>query len=136
LERTSSPAETEAIGARIAAGLRPGDAVLVSGELGSGKTTLIRGACRELGVTEPVTSPTFTIGHRYRGRVPVSHLDLYRLEGLEDEDPGLLDDYLTEDAVAFVEWPGVAEPQLERIALRVELSHHGGDGRLIDVRRP
>jgi len=136
LERTSSPAETEALGARIAAGLRPGDVVLVSGELGSGKTTLIRGACRELGVTEPVTSPTFTIGRRYRGRVPVSHLDLYRLEGLEDEDPGLLDDYLTEDAVAFVEWPGVAEPQLERIALRVELSHHGGDGRLIDVRRP
>jgi tRNA threonylcarbamoyladenosine biosynthesis protein TsaE len=136
LERTSSPAETEALGARIAGGLRPGDVVLVSGELGSGKTTLIRGACRELGVTEPVTSPTFTIGHRYRGRVPVSHLDLYRLEGLEDEDPGLLDDYLTEDAVAFVEWPGVAEPQLERIALRVELSHHGGDGRLIDVRRP
>jgi tRNA threonylcarbamoyladenosine biosynthesis protein TsaE len=136
LEGTSSPAETEALGARIAAGLRPGDVVLVSGELGSGKTTLIRGACRELGVTEPVTSPTFTIGHRYRGRVPVSHLDLYRLEGLEDEDPGLLDDYLTEDAVAFVEWPGVAEPQLERIALRVELSHHGGDGRLIDVRRP
>jgi tRNA threonylcarbamoyladenosine biosynthesis protein TsaE len=136
LERTSSPAETEALGARIGAGLRPGDVVLVSGELGSGKTTLIRGACRELGVTEPVTSPTFTIGHRYRGRVPVSHLDLYRLEGLEDEDPGLLDDYLTEDAVAFVEWPGVAEPQLERIALRVELSHHGGDGRLIDVRRP
>jgi tRNA threonylcarbamoyladenosine biosynthesis protein TsaE len=136
LERTSSPAETEALGARIAAGLRPGDVVLVSGELGSGKTTLIRGACRELGVTEPVTSPTFTIGHRYRGRVPVSHLDLYRLEGLEDEDPGLLDDYLTEDAVAFVEWPGVAEPQLERIALQVELSHHGGDGRLIDVRRP
>jgi tRNA threonylcarbamoyladenosine biosynthesis protein TsaE len=136
LERTSSPAETEALGARIAAGLRPGDVVLVSGELGSGKTTLIRGASRELGVAEPVTSPTFTIGHRYRGRVPVSHLDLYRLEGLEDEDPGLLDDYLTEDAVAFVEWPGVAEPQLERIALRVELSHHGGDGRLIDVRRP
>jgi len=136
LERTSSPAETEALGARIAAGLRPGDVVLVSGELGSGKTTLIRGASRELGVTEPVTSPTFTIGHRYRGRVPVSHLDLYRLEGLEDEDPGLLDDYLTEDAVAFVEWPGVAEPRLERIALRVELSHHGGDGRLIDVRRP
>jgi tRNA threonylcarbamoyladenosine biosynthesis protein TsaE len=136
LERTSSPAETEALGARIAAGLRPGDVVLVSGELGSGKTTLIRGASRELGVTEPVTSPTFTIGHRYRGRVPVSHLDLYRLEGLEDEDPGLLDDYLTEDAVAFVEWPGVAEPQLGRIALRVELSHHGGDRRLIDVRRP
>jgi tRNA threonylcarbamoyladenosine biosynthesis protein TsaE len=135
LERTSSPGETEAIGARIAARLNPGDVVLVSGELGSGKTTLIRGACRELGVTEPVTSPTFTIGQRYRGRVPVSHLDLYRLDGLQDEDPGLLDDYLTDDAVAFVEWPLAAEPMLERIALRVELTHQGGDDRLVTVRR-
>jgi len=135
LERTSSPAETEAVGARVAAGLEPGDVVLVSGELGAGKTTLIRGACRALGVTEPVTSPTFTIGHRYGGRLPVSHLDLYRLEGLEGEDPGLLDDYLTEDAVAFVEWPLDAEPVLERVALRVGLEHDGGDGRLITVRR-
>jgi tRNA threonylcarbamoyladenosine biosynthesis protein TsaE len=136
LERTSSPAETEAVGARIAADLAPGDVVLISGELGSGKTTLIRGACRELGVTDPVTSPTFTIGHRYPGRVPVSHLDLYRLaDGLENEDPGLLDDYLTDDAVAFVEWPGAAEPRLERVALRVELTHGGGDSRLIEVRR-
>jgi tRNA threonylcarbamoyladenosine biosynthesis protein TsaE len=135
LERTSSPAETEAVGARIAAQLAPGDVVLVSGELGAGKTTLIRGACRELGVVEPVTSPTFTIGQRYRGRVPVSHLDLYRLEGLEDEDPGLLDDYLTEDAIAFVEWPLAAEPVLGRIAVRVELTHDGGDRRLVTVRR-
>jgi tRNA threonylcarbamoyladenosine biosynthesis protein TsaE len=108
---------------------------LVSGELGAGKTTLIRGACRELGVTEAVTSPTFTIGRRYRGRVPVSHLDLYRLQGLEDEDPGLLDDYLTDDAVAFVEWPLAAGPPLERVALRVELTHEGGDNRLVAVRR-
>jgi tRNA threonylcarbamoyladenosine biosynthesis protein TsaE len=135
VERTSSSAETEEVGARIAARLSPGDVVLVSGELGSGKTTLIRGACRELGVTEPVTSPTFTIGQRYRGRVPVSHLDLYRLEGLQDEDPGLLDDYLTDDAIAFVEWPLAAEPMLERIALRVEVTHEGGDERLVTVRR-
>ena len=131
MERTSSPAETEAVGARLAADLVAGDVVLVSGELGAGKTTLIRGAARALGVTDPVTSPTFTIGQRYRGRVPVSHLDLYRLEGLEDEDPGLLDDYLTDDAVAFVEWPGVAEPQIGRVAMRVELRHDGGDNRLI-----
>ncbi|HKH14954.1 MAG TPA: tRNA (adenosine(37)-N6)-threonylcarbamoyltransferase complex ATPase subunit type 1 TsaE [Solirubrobacterales bacterium] len=135
VKRTSSPGETEEVGARIAARLRPGDVVLVSGELGAGKTTLIRGACRELGVSEPVTSPTFTIGQRYRGRVPVSHLDLYRLEGLQDEDPGLLDDYLTDDAVAFVEWPLAAEPVLERIAVRVELAHEGGDDRLVTVRR-
>ncbi|HEX3263904.1 MAG TPA: tRNA (adenosine(37)-N6)-threonylcarbamoyltransferase complex ATPase subunit type 1 TsaE [Solirubrobacterales bacterium] len=135
-ERTSSPTETEQVGARIAGELEPGDVVLVSGELGSGKTTLIRGACRALGVRQPVTSPTFTIGHRYRGRVTVSHLDLYRLEGSEDEDPGLLDDYLTDDAVAFIEWPPGAEGALEQVTLRVDLAHKGGDRRLITVRCP
>jgi tRNA threonylcarbamoyladenosine biosynthesis protein TsaE len=133
LIRTSSPGETQEVGARLAADLRPGDVVLVSGELGAGKTTLIRGACRALGVTERVTSPTFTIGQRYHGRLPISHLDLYRLEGMEAEEPGLLDDYLTDDAVAFVEWPLVAEPELERVAMRVELTHEGGDHRLIAV---
>ena len=87
--------------------------VVVSGEVGAGKTTLIRGACRALGIEGPVTSPTFTIGHRYEGgRLPVSHLDLYRLDGLEGEEPALLDDYLDPGSVAFVEWPAVAEPQL------------------------
>jgi tRNA threonylcarbamoyladenosine biosynthesis protein TsaE len=132
-ERSSSATQTEAIGARLAAGLRPGDVVLVSGELGAGKTTLIRGACRELGVTEPVTSPTFTIGLRYQGRVPVSHLDLFRLEDLGGEDPGLLDDYLTSDAIAFVEWPGEADPLDRPAALRVSLTHQGGDRRLVTV---
>ena len=94
---------------------------------------LIRGACRALGVAEPVTSPTFTIGQRYAGRVPVSHLDLYRLADLEHEDPALLDDYLTPDAVAFVEWPAAAEPRLERVSKRVELRHAGGDAREISV---
>ncbi len=94
-ERTRSAAETEALGERLAAELGPGDVVLVSGELGAGKTTLIRGAARALGVREPVTSPTFTIGHTYSGTLPVSHLDLYRLAELDQEDPALLEDYLT-----------------------------------------
>ena len=129
---TGSAAETEAIGARIADGLRPGDVVVVSGEVGSGKTTLIRGACRALGVEQPIASPTFTIGRRYRGRMPVAHLDLYRLPGLTGEDPALLDDYLTDDAIGFIEWPAVAEPLLERVALRVRLQHAGGDRRRIE----
>ncbi len=109
--------------------------VVVSGEVGAGKTTLIRGACRALGIEGPVTSPTFTIGQRYEGgRLPVSHLDLYRLGGLEGEDPALLDDYLTPDAVAFVEWPAVAEPQLAgRRVLAVRLGHAGGDRREIEL---
>lgn len=133
---TASPEETEAVGAELAASLRPGDVALVSGELGAGKTTLIRGACRALGVREPVTSPTFTIGQRYEGdRLPVSHLDLYRLqEGLEGEDPALLEDYLAPDSVAFVEWPDAAAPQLAgRVALRARLAHAGADRRAIEL---
>jgi len=131
---SGSPEETEALGARIAARLRPGALVLLSGDLGSGKTTLIRGACRALGVTGPVTSPTFTIGQRYEGgRLPISHLDLYRLESLEDEDPALLDDYLGPDGVAFVEWPGAGATRLGRPALELRLAHAGEEGRRIEV---
>jgi tRNA threonylcarbamoyladenosine biosynthesis protein TsaE len=131
---SGAAAETEAAGARIAARLAPGDVVVVSGELGAGKTTLIRGACRALGVEGPVTSPTFTIGQRYAGRLPVSHLDLYRLGGLDAEDPALLDDYLDPGSVAFVEWPAAALPQLgDRRVLELRLSHRGGDRRRIEV---
>jgi len=131
--RTTSAAETEAVGERLAGRLEPGDVVLVSGDLGAGKTTLIRGACRALGVTEQVTSPTFTIGHRYAGRVPVSHLDLYRLQGLEGEDPALLEDYVGPGTITFIEWPQVAAPELERVSARVELRHAGGDEREIEL---
>jgi tRNA threonylcarbamoyladenosine biosynthesis protein TsaE len=133
--KTGSATETEEIGARIAASLEPGAIVVVRGDLGAGKTTLVRGACRALGVEEPVTSPTFTIGQRYRGDgVLVSHLDLYRLfGGLEDEDPGLLDDYLSPDTIAFVEWPAAAAGKLRRPALEVRIRHRGGDSREIDL---
>jgi tRNA threonylcarbamoyladenosine biosynthesis protein TsaE len=135
--QSGSAAETEAVGARIAARLGLGDVVVLSGDLGAGKTTLIRGACRALGVEGPVTSPTFTIGRRYRGRLPVSHLDLYRLGGLEDEDPALLDDYLDAGSVAFVEWPTLAEPRLAgRRVLAVRLTHLGGDRRQIELDGP
>jgi tRNA threonylcarbamoyladenosine biosynthesis protein TsaE len=129
---TASAAETEALGARLARELRPGDVVLVRGELGAGKTTLIRGACRALGVEGPVTSPTFTIGRRYSGRLPVSHLDLYRLGDLAAEDPALLDDYLDPAGVAFLEWPATAEPRLADHPLReVRIEHAGEERRLI-----
>jgi tRNA threonylcarbamoyladenosine biosynthesis protein TsaE len=130
---THSAAETEDVGKRLAADLGPGDVVLVTGELGSGKTTLVRGAARALGVTDPVTSPTFTIGQTYGGRVPVSHLDLYRLADLGQEDPALLDDYVTPESVTFIEWPRAAEPGLERVTKRVEIRHAGGDEREIVI---
>ena len=131
---SASAEETEALGARIAGRLGPGDVVLLSGELGSGKTTLIRGACRALGVSEPVTSPTFTIGQRYGGgRLPVSHLDLYRLADLEGEDPALLDDYLSPEGVAFVEWPGAGAERLDRPAIVARLDHLSEERRRIEV---
>jgi len=133
VKHTHGPGETEVAGAELAGRLRPGDVVLVSGELGSGKTTFVRGACRALGVEGPVTSPTFTIGHVLAGSPDVAHLDLYRLGTLAGEDPALLEDYLTPDRVGFVEWPAVAEPELERVVARVLLEHAGGDRRRITV---
>jgi tRNA threonylcarbamoyladenosine biosynthesis protein TsaE len=131
---TESAAATEALGGRLAERLGPGDLVVVSGEVGAGKSTLIRGACRALGVSGPVTSPTFTIGQRYTsGRLPVSHLDLYRLAGLEGEDPALLEDYLRPDSVAFVEWPAAAAERLGRPALAVRLEHLGEERRAVEV---
>jgi tRNA threonylcarbamoyladenosine biosynthesis protein TsaE len=134
---TKDPRETEALGAELAAGLRDGDVVLVQGELGSGKTTFVRGAARALGVTDPITSPTFSIGHRYRAMdMTVSHLDLYRLaEGLQEEDPALLDDYLGPGRIAFVEWPARDSPELSSARLRVTLIHKGADRRRIEVVR-
>jgi tRNA threonylcarbamoyladenosine biosynthesis protein TsaE len=133
---TASPAETEALAARLAAALRPGDVVLVSGELGAGKTTFVRGAARALGVTVPVTSPTFTVARRYEdGRVPVSHLDLFRLSGLDAEEPELLADELAADRVAFVEWPEQAGVDLGagHVVARVRLEHLGGDRRRVII---
>jgi tRNA threonylcarbamoyladenosine biosynthesis protein TsaE len=110
--------------------------VLVAGELGSGKTTFVRGACRALGVEGPVTSPTFTLGQLlYGAEAEVAHLDLYRLGSLADEDPGVLDDYLTPERIGFVEWPEIAEPAGLRVAARVRLEHEGGDSRRLTVTR-
>lgn len=132
---TRTPAETEAAGAELAARLRAGDVVLVSGELGSGKTTFVRGACRALGVEGVVTSPTYTIGQVYGARdgLEVAHLDLYRLRSLAGEDPALLDDYLTPERIGFVEWPAVGEAGMGAAAARVRIEHAGGDRRTIEV---
>jgi tRNA threonylcarbamoyladenosine biosynthesis protein TsaE len=104
--------------------------VAVSGELGTGKTTFVRGACRALGVEAPVTSPTYTIGHRYQGTVAVSHLDLYRFEGISEADWGALEPYF-EEAVVFVEWPEAAGSSLPEPRLRVRLDHLDEKRRLI-----
>ncbi len=135
---SQSATETEAIGAQLAAVLAAGDIVLIEGELGAGKTTLVRGAARALGVTGAVTSPTFTIGQRYPATpVAIAHLDLYRIGDLSAEDPDLLSDYLGRDMIAFVEWPphGVehALAAFARPAMRVRMEHRGQDRREITI---
>jgi tRNA threonylcarbamoyladenosine biosynthesis protein TsaE len=129
---TASAAETEVFGAALARLLEPGDVVLVRGELGSGKTTLVRGACRELGIVEPVTSPTFTIGHLYHGRATVAHLDLYRFVGLSAAEWGDLEPYF-DGTVAFVEWPEAGAGALPRARLTLTLEHVGPEERRISA---
>ena len=130
---TSSAEETEAVGAELAARLELGDVVTVSGELGSGKTTFVRGACEALGVRERVTSPTYTIGHRYHGsRGEVSHLDLYRFEGVSAAEWGDLEPYF-EDAIAFVEWPEAGDGVLPPPRFAVRMRHADGTRRAVSI---
>jgi tRNA threonylcarbamoyladenosine biosynthesis protein TsaE len=131
---SDSPAETERIASGLANELQPGDVVTVTGDLGAGKTTFIRGACRALGITAPVTSPTFTVGHRYRGSVDVSHLDLYRFEGLSPAEWGDLEPYF-DGAVCFIEWPEAAADALPTPRFEVRLDHAGEDRRTISITR-
>ena len=115
--RTASAAETEALGEELANRLRPGDLLLLAGELGAGKTTFVRGLARGLGSSAPVQSPTFQLVRVYPGRIQLAHLDLYRLEtGSELGDLGLED--LLEAGVVAVEWGDrlrLDHPQTNRI---------------------
>lgn len=136
--RSCSPEETEALGAELARRLGPGQVVLVEGDLGAGKTTFVRGACRALGVTAAVRSPTFSIGHRYLAPVPVSHVDLYRIVELNREDPDLLADYLRPDTISFVEWPRQEDQlaTLGAIAARVRILLAGANERIVEIHSP
>ena len=129
---SSSPGETEKIAAELARRLEPGDVVTVAGELGAGKTTFVRGACRALGVTAPVTSPTYTIGHRYEGDPDVSHLDLYRFAGVSPAEWADLEPYF-DDAIVFVEWPEAGLAGLPPVRASVRLEHDGPRRRRIRI---
>jgi tRNA threonylcarbamoyladenosine biosynthesis protein TsaE len=132
---SASAGETERIAAALAARLEIGDVVTVAGELGAGKTTFVRGACRALGVTAPVTSPTFTIGHRYEGRVTVSHLDLYRFTSVSSAEWADIEPYF-DDALVFVEWPEVGASTLPTARVAVTLELAGADQRRIALAAP
>jgi tRNA threonylcarbamoyladenosine biosynthesis protein TsaE len=129
---SSSPEETEAVAGRLARLLQVGDVVTVSGDLGAGKTTFVRGACRALGIEVPVTSPTFTVGHRYAGQPDVSHLDLFRFHGFSAAEWGDLEPYF-QAAICFVEWPEAAAGSLPPVRVAVRLSHVDRERRTIEV---
>ena len=133
-------AALSALAAKFAARLSPGDTVVLSGEVGSGKTTFVRGAIRSLGVRDRVTSPTYQLARGYEGeldgsRISVNHLDLYRLEGIEDRDVLELDDYLEPGAVTFIEW---AEPALDLLdeSTVVRISHETPTTRRVSLSGP
>jgi len=104
--KTTSPLETEAVGEHLGSLAVPGDIFCLYGDLGAGKTCLARGVARGLGVEEPVTSPTFTLINEYRGRIPLFHMDAYRLEGSGDVEDLGYEEYFYGDGVTLLEWAG------------------------------
>jgi tRNA threonylcarbamoyladenosine biosynthesis protein TsaE len=131
---TASPEETRAMGRALAGFLGPRDVVSLTGDLGAGKTTFVQGAAEGLNVTEPVLSPTFTLVRRYRGTLPVYHLDVYRLERLQEALDVGLDEILDEGAVVFIEWGDAIDPLLPPERLQIELTVPAeGDRRQIEL---
>jgi tRNA threonylcarbamoyladenosine biosynthesis protein TsaE len=124
---TRSVEETRALGDAVGGILAGGDVVALSGDLGAGKTAFVQGAARGLGVDEPVVSPTFTLVREYRGRVPVHHLDIYRLERVQDVLDLGLDDMLEDGAVVFVEWGDAIVSLLPAEHLSVRITIPPGD---------
>ncbi len=123
----------EGIGVRLARALRPGDLVLLHGPLGAGKTTLIRAVAAELGVTDAVRSPSFTIANIYQGRITVQHLDLYRLDEIGEDDALALEEYVRPDAITFVEWPEAGLGRLGRPTWVIRLDHESLHERALSI---
>ena len=131
---TKSASETQALGERIAGQLQPGDVLLLEGDLGAGKSELTRGIARGLGVTETVTSPSFTILNVYEsGRCPLYHFDWYRLESADELYELGMDEYLGGDGIAVIEWPGQCPDAVPENAIRIRLEATGENERKIDI---
>jgi tRNA threonylcarbamoyladenosine biosynthesis protein TsaE len=124
---TSSPEQTRAVGEAVAGVLQAGDVVSLTGDLGAGKTTLVQGAARQLGVEQAVLSPTFTLVREYRGRVPVLHVDVYRLDRLQEVLDLGFEDLVDRRSVVFIEWGDAIETLLPPDHLQVELTLPAGE---------
>lgn len=125
---TKSADDTRELAAALANIVRPGDLVLLAGELGAGKTAFVQGLGRALGVEEPITSPTFTLMRDYRARIPLVHVDVYRLDHLQEVLDLGISELIDDEAVALIEWGDLAEPVLPADFLEVRLAYvDGGD---------
>jgi len=134
--RTASVDQTKALAAALAGLVRPGDLLLLAGDLGAGKTAFAQGFGAGLGVTEPITSPTFTLAQEYAGRLPVHHLDVYRLDQLAEVAELGLAELLDDGGVVLIEWGDVILPVLPADYLEVRLTFgDGDDDRHITLRR-
>jgi tRNA threonylcarbamoyladenosine biosynthesis protein TsaE len=133
---TISPEETEAAGARLAATLKSGDVVALTGELGAGKTVFVQGLARALGVGTAATSPTFVLVNEYRGRVPVHHVDAYRTTSLAELMDLGIEEMMDGDGITVIEWAERVEPLLPARAVRVRIAGVGDEPRTIVVERP
>lgn len=134
--RTISAEETRALGERLAEELRAGDVILLEGPLGAGKSEMARGIARGLGVTETVTSPSFTILNVYTsGRLPLYHFDWYRLESPEELYELGMEEYLGGDGVALVEWPGRCAEALPEDFAMIEITLEGPEERGFRLQR-
>ena len=134
--RWHAPGETQAIGERLGASLRPGAVVACTGELGAGKTCFLQGLARGLGVAGPVTSPTFVLINQYRGRLPVYHLDAYRTGSLTELVDLGLEEMLHGDGVTVIEWADKLLPLLPARTIHVHLSGLGDEPREITIEEP
>ncbi len=133
---SASPDETVALGRRLADVLEPGDVVALYGDLGAGKTHLVKGLCAGLGVpAASVSSPTFTLVNEYDGALPVYHFDAYRIERTEEFFELGYETYFFGDGVCLVEWPERVDALIPDHAIRLQLTHLGGDRRRIEVAR-
>ena len=131
--RTETADRTRDLGEALAALLRPRDTVVLTGDLGAGKTTLVQGIGRGLGVEEHVASPTFTLVREYTGRLDVAHVDVYRLERVQDVVDLGLDELGGPDRVLIVEWGDAVEALLPGDRLRVELTSSDDEVRRLRI---
>src|SRR5207249_1126565 len=130
---TRSAEETRTLGARLGQVAQPGDVLLLIGQFGAGKTTFVQGIAQGLGVEGPVTSPSFVIANEHQGRIPLYHVDLYRVERMDDPTLEALAEYFQSDGICAVEWPAALPPTLVEDANRLEISLIDENSRRLSV---